>query len=198
MRNGFAHRRSGLQLHSLREPGDGGVGGEVRVGQAVWEDFMEEDAGPEDLANGCLCRARHLTSQPLNFLFLKGEEQPSEREETEKKTKRLADGSHLTSDRANIYSSIHEPGPGERPQLGTPGFRPVSGLDLRPEAASVWPAAQSPVLHLVCLRAKRTAFDGSGKTDRHDDLPPTPRHWGVRRASCPLPRAHPKQNILSV
>lgn len=61
----------------------------------------------------------------------------AEREGGDRKTKHLVDSSHSTSDRVNIYLSIHEPGPGERPRLGPPGFMPVSGLDLRLEVAGI-------------------------------------------------------------
>lgn len=114
------------------------------MGLAVWEGFIEEDVP----AGGAGLRQAWRTSQWLavsnltlslstsGFPFLKGEGVEAEREETEKK-QRLGDSSYPTSDRANIYSPIHEPGSGEHPQLGTPGFMLVSGLDVRPEAASV-------------------------------------------------------------
>ena len=67
----------------------------------------------------------------------------------------------------------------------------VSGFDLRPEAASVQPMAQSPALHLVCLGTKWIAFDGSGKTDHEDSPTAHAKTVGRRSVSCPLPSAHP-------
>ena len=54
--------------------------------------------------------------------------------------------------------------------------------------------AQSPALHLVCLRAQRTALGGSGKSERHDDPTAHARTHGSHRASCPLVDAHLPQD----
>ena len=56
--------------------------------------------------------------------------------------------------------------------------------------ASVQPRAQSPALHLVCLRAKWILFDGSGKTDHRDDPAApakTPGSCSPRSAPAPAP-----------
>lgn len=47
-----------------------------------------------------------------SFPCVKGEGQEAERKERSRKTKHSIDGSHPTSDRLNIYSSIHGPDPG--------------------------------------------------------------------------------------
>lgn len=74
--------------------------GKIRVGLAVWEGFMEEDApaGGAGLrhADGWLCQARHLTSQPLGFLW--GGGGAGSRQRGRRQSKNKTPGRRFTSD----------------------------------------------------------------------------------------------------
>lgn len=63
----------------------------------------------------------------------------------------------------------------------------VSGPDRGGPRQPVFrPMAQSPALHLVCLRAERIPFDGSGKSDGDDDPADHTKTPG-RHHDLPLP-----------
>lgn len=87
-------------------------------------------------SDGWLPQASHLTSQPLGFLFKKGLGWQAEREETEKNK---TPGRRFTFNlRQGKYLLIHSwPGSTDGPPFGPPGFILMSGVDPRPEAASV-------------------------------------------------------------
>lgn len=86
---------------------------------------------------GCV-KSDTKPSQPLGFLlFQRGVGVASREEETEKK-QNAWETVHIRPQTGQIFTHpFTEPGSGEHPQLGTPGFMLVSGLDVRPEPASV-------------------------------------------------------------
>lgn len=150
--------RSGLQVAGKDQGGPGSLGGLHGGGRAC------RRAGPRQAWGTCQWLAvSSLTlvfPQPsrLPFSFSKGVGVASREGGDREKNK--TPGRQFTSDlrQGNIYSPIHEPGSGEHPQLGTPGFMLVSGLDVRPEPPvfSQWHRVQ-PYTLSVCA-AQRTAL----------------------------------------
>lgn len=128
--------RSGLQVAGKDQGGPGSLGGLHGGGHACRKSRAQTGLGDMPMV-GCVKPDTKPLNLSASFSFSKGVGVASREGGDREKTKRLGDSSHPTSDRANIYSPIHEPGSGEHPQLGTPGFMLVSGLDVRPEPASV-------------------------------------------------------------
>lgn len=121
------------KVHSRLQPRQGHGQG----GPGTWES-SEEDGQDSDGTGGHSDGQARRASHPANLsvsVFKGGG--TAGREGGDRKTKQPVDGSHLTSDRVNIYPPIHGPGPGERPLPGPPESALVSGPDLRPEPAEV-------------------------------------------------------------